>query len=168
MFSTLIVSQGRLAAELLASARRIVGEVPDLSALSLDWEADGERVQLEIRQAVTAADHGDGVLILVDVYGGTPYNQALRLLCAERSQRGESCGVEVVTGVNLPMVLRVGCLTDRAADLHEAAQWLSGKGQGSICVAHPPTPTDRPPEAPERVEQPAAHYLPRAVASPCD
>ena len=137
MISTLIVSHGGLATELLSSARKIAGEMPEIAALSLDWDSDPERVNAQIRDEVHRLDHGEGVLILVDVFGGTPCNEAVRLLCSEREARGENCGVEVVTGVNLPMVLRIGCLTNREIELHDAATWLSGKGQSSIRVAGP-------------------------------
>lgn len=141
MISTLIISHGQLATELLAAARKIVGELPELAALSLDWDCELESVSQQIRQAVVQIDHGDGVLILVDVFGGTPYNGALRLLCTEKEQEeenGVACGIELVAGVNLPMVLRIGCLTDKEIGLRQAAEWLSAKGQGSICVAKLP------------------------------
>ncbi len=143
MISTLIVSHGRLAVELLAAARKIVGELPELAALSIDWDCDAESVSEQIRRAVRQADLGDGVLILVDVFGGTPYNEAIRLLDTPRGEQDGACGIEVVAGVNLPMVLRIGCLTNKTIKLREAAEWLSAKGQGSICVAKPPKNTSQ-------------------------
>ena len=144
MISTLIVSHGQLANELLAAARKIVGELPRLAALSLDWDCDAESVSQQVRHAVLKADRGDGVLILVDVFGGTPYNGAIGLLCATEPEREETCPVEIVAGVNLPMVLRIGCVSDQDLELRQAAEWLSAKGQGSICVAKSPHESAQP------------------------
>ena len=144
MISTLIVSHGQLANELLAAARKIVGELPRLAALCLDWDCDAESVHQQVHRAVLEADRGEGVLILVDLYGGTPYNGAISLLCTGEPKREETCPVEIVAGVNLPMVLRIGCMSDQDLKLRQAAEWLSAKGQGSICVAKPPHECPQP------------------------
>ena len=68
---------------------------------------------------------GDGLLILTDIYGGTPNNVALTL-----RQPGR---VEVVSGVNLPMVVRLGCGAESERSLEEIAEWIGSKARASIC-----------------------------------
>ena len=126
IITTLIVTQGHLADELLAAARKIVGEGCSLSALSLDWEdgVDVARAKLEDTvDSLTA--NGGGLLILTDIYGGTPHNMALSLRRPGR--------VEVLSGVNLPMVVRLSCGGDREMTLEETAEWIREKARASIC-----------------------------------
>ncbi len=127
MIGTLILSHGRLADELLAAARTITGGLEGFGALSLDWSDGFEEAQVQIRAALERLDQGDGVLILTDMFGGTPCNVALTFL--------EPGKVEIVTGVNLPMVVRLACLGRREPSLSEAASWLRDKGRRSICLA---------------------------------
>jgi PTS system mannose-specific IIA component len=124
----LILTHGGVARELLAAARVIVGPMPNFEALSLDWGDCYEDAQAKIRGAVERLDQGAGVLILTDMFGGTPCNLAVKF------QRPGS--VEVIGGVNLPMVLRLAGLHDGGGmTLSETARWLQVKGQRSICLA---------------------------------
>lgn len=125
MFATLIVSHGGIANELLLAGRTITGELPGFAAITLAWEDDLETAREKIRRGLDRLDRRDGVLILVDMFGSTPCNAALSFLEPEQ--------VEIVTGVNLPMVVRLGCLSGTTMPLGEAAAWLQLKGQGSIC-----------------------------------
>ena len=125
MFKILVLTHGRLGEELLESARTIAGETPNVSALILDWSDSYETAREKVENALAELDNGDGVLILTDMYGGTPFNVARDLI-----QPGKT---EMVTGVNLPMVLRLSCLEDAARDLAQAAEWIQGKGQKAIC-----------------------------------
>lgn len=125
MFSTLIVSQGGLARELVATARQILAEPVALEALSLEWGDDLDLARRKVRQAIDRLRGAGGVLVLVDMAGSTPSNAAVS--AAEPGQ------VEVVAGVNLPMVLRLACGAAQTADLSETAAWLQHKGQRSIC-----------------------------------
>lgn len=130
----LLLSHGQLAAELLAAARTIAGELPDFRALTLDWAEDCDAMHRRIAATLDEIDDGSGVLILADVYGATPCNVALAF-----HREGE---VEIVGGVNLPMVVRLGCLAGLELSLEEAARWLRDKGRASIrstCDA-PPAP----------------------------
>jgi PTS system mannose-specific IIA component len=124
MIQTLILSHGSLAQSLLETARNITGGLPDLHALALDWNAPREAILGRLREVVAGLDEGQGVLILTDLYGDTPSNLALGLVEAGR--------VEVVTGVNLPMVLRLSCLGTRPADLAGLATWIQDKGKQGI------------------------------------
>jgi PTS system mannose-specific IIA component len=129
MYSVLILSQGRLAGELLAGARKIAGELANFAALELDWEDSLETARLKVREAAERQLGEEGLLILVDMFGGTPFNAALALL--------EPGRVEILAGVNLPMVVRLGCLAGQTRSVGEATLWLQAKGQGSICRATP-------------------------------
>ena len=124
--TTLIVTQGGLADELLAAARKIVGGECPLAALSLDWEDSFEAARAKLLRAIDSLSvDGDGLLILTDTYGGTPNNVALTL-----RQPGR---IEVLSGVNLPMVLRLGCLrSEPGMTLEEMAEWIGERARASI------------------------------------
>lgn len=127
MIGTLILSHGRLADELLSAGSTIAGGLEGFEAVSLDWSDTYEQAQSRIREAIERLDKGSGVLILTDMFGGTPCNIALTFM--------EPGRVEIITGVNLPMVVRLGCLGCRDKPVDEVARWLRQKTRGSICVA---------------------------------
>lgn len=137
MVGILILSHGGLAEELLASARVISGALPGFEALTLEWRDGPEEARNKIRALLPRLDDGDGVLILTDMYGSTPSNVALSL-----RQKGR---VEVIAGVNLPMVVRLGCLSTKNMPLGEMAAWIRDKGRSSICAGAEPR---HPPRAP--------------------
>ena len=141
MFQVLILTHGQLGQVLLDSARTIAGEVPNVEALTLAWEDTFEEAhaKVEARLAdMTRRSDGDGVLILTDMYGGTPFNVARTISSTLPPGR-----VEIVTGVNLPMVVRLSCFNQEVADLAAAATWILGKGQGAICqCTHAPAAGD--------------------------
>ncbi len=125
MTPVLVVTHGRMAQELLAAAETIAGVRPDIRALSLDWDEGSDAARARIAQAVAELDRGEGVLILTDMFGSTPSNAAIALAVPGK--------VEVVTGVNLPMVVRMSCSSVLPATLVETARWLEEKGRRSIC-----------------------------------
>jgi len=133
MIATLLVTQGGLAEELYRAGQKIAGALPNFGIVSLGWSDDLETARQKIRAGAADLQAEDGLLILVDMYGSTPCNAALPLQ--------EAGKVEILTGVNLPMVVRLGCLTNPLTTLSEAAEWLRGKGQGSICRAQAPSLT---------------------------
>lgn len=127
MVGTLILTHGGLAHELLAAAQVIAGELPAFEALSLDWNDGHDVARSKILEALARVDRGDGVIILTDMYGGTPSNVAKELAEPDR--------IELVCGVNLPMVLRLGCRTGGGCDrmaVGELATWLESKGRQSV------------------------------------
>lgn len=130
MVGILILSHGALARELLASARVISGDLPGFEALTLAWHDSVEEARHKVSAAVSRLDQGDGVLVLTDMYGSTPSNVAAHFRQAGR--------VEVVAGVNLPMVVRLGCLTTHGMSLTEMAEWICEKGRSSICGSDRP------------------------------
>lgn len=127
MIGKLILTHGGLARELLAAAQVISGRLSSFEALSLDWNDSFEEAKAKVRTAIDHLEEGQGVLILTDMYGGTPSNVAVTFLQPGR--------VEVLSGVNLPMVLRLACQqNEEPADLAEMARWLQTKGQRSHCL----------------------------------
>ena len=127
MVSTLILTHGGLARELVEAAEMILGRQPRFEALSLSWTDTFEESAEKTRRALEELDADAGVLILTDMYGGTPYNVA-----ASFHKTGE---IEVVSGVNLPMVVRLGCPGVDEMEVTELARWIQGKARGAICRA---------------------------------
>ncbi len=127
MVKFLVLSHGGLARELLLAAETILGRSARISALTLDWDDEPEVVRDKIGRSLEALEPADGVVILADAYGSTPHNVA-KTFC-------EPGRVEIVAGVNLPMVVRLGCLEERERGAAELARWIEMKGRGSICRA---------------------------------
>lgn len=128
MVRVLILTHGRMADELLAAGRTIMGSLDGFEALTLDWSDGLDTAEAKVAKAVDALDEGSGVLILTDIYGGTPSNVALKLVAPGK--------VQVVSGVNLPMVVRLACLNTSSTTmtLSEMATWIEAKGKASICT----------------------------------
>jgi mannose PTS system EIIA component len=124
MVGKLILSHGNLANELLATASRIVGDTSGFSALSLSWEDGCDRAEERIRARIGELDRGAGVLILADMYGDTPCNAARRLI--------EPGRVELVSGVNLPLIVRLACNPGLPQDVAELADWAVTKGRKGV------------------------------------
>jgi PTS system mannose-specific IIA component len=123
----LLLTHGGLAEELFAAAQKISsGKLAGCEALSLGWDESPEAVRRRVEQAVTRLDSGDGVLILTDIHGGTPTNAAM---ACHRPGR-----VEVLTGLNLPMVVRLACQTTEPGGVTEVARRLQEKVRASICL----------------------------------
>lgn len=122
----LVVTHGQLGQELVAAAETIVGGTLPIAAVSIGWDDDAEESQRKIETAVRAVDKGKGVIILTDMFGGSPSNLALPLL-----KKGE---LEIVTGVNLPMIIKVA--NQSANDsLPELAVRVKQQGQKHISIA---------------------------------
>jgi mannose PTS system EIIA component len=122
----LIVTHGRLADELEKAARRIVGEVPMLASISLDWDDDVADARRRIGEGIGRVAVDGRVLILTDMFGGTPSNVALSLL--------EPGRVDVVTGVNLPMLIKFANLPS-VDGFDETVRRIAQQGRDAIQVA---------------------------------
>jgi PTS system mannose-specific IIA component len=118
-----VVTHGAVAGELVNAARTIVGEIPNISAVSMGWADDMGVAREAIEKAIADVGGGD-VLILTDMFGGTPTNVSLPFLSPK---------VEIVTGVNLPMIIKLTSL--REGDLIEVARVIRDQGKGAIYVA---------------------------------
>ena len=126
MIGILILTHGEIAESLAAAAKSITSEGERIEAVGLGWNEDPELARRRIEKAIADLDGQGGVLILTDMFGGTPSNIAFPYL-----QEG---AVEIVTGVNLPMVLR--CLATRRVDtLSSLAQAVRERGRKAIEVA---------------------------------
>ncbi len=118
-----IVSHGQVANELLSAAETVVGEVGHVAAVSIGWHDDVEAAKGEIERAIKQVSHGKGVLLMTDMFGGTPTNIAAMFLKENE--------VELVTGVNLPMVLKLAT-TNGDATLSDVAKSVEEQGKQSI------------------------------------
>lgn len=128
MIGKLILTHGGLARELLSAANVISGRLNGFEALSLDWSEGFDEARSKVAAALARLDSGEGVLILTDMYGGTPCNIAMTFFQAGK--------VEVLTGVNLPMVLRLACQAEAdETSVTDLARALQTKGQKSVCLA---------------------------------
>jgi len=126
MIGVVVVTHGQLATELLNAAETIVGDLPGFAAVSIGWHENTDDARTEIEQAIARVDDGGGVLILTDMFGGTPSNLAMPFLTNGK--------VEVITGVNLPMLIKLAHLPERA-DLLAAARDMREHGRNAIWVA---------------------------------
>ena len=126
MIGGVIVTHGNLAVELLSAAETIVGDIQHIQAISIGWHDDLELAREAIGKAIELVDAGAGVLVLTDMFGGTPTNIVCTFL--------GSAPIEVVTGVNLPMVIK---LADQQPDetLPIIARRVREQGQKNIYLA---------------------------------
>jgi len=99
MIGMVLVTHGRLAVELLAALEHIVGAQTQAAAVSIGPDDDMDAKRAEILQAVARADSGDGVVVLTVMFGGTPSNLAISIM--------DKAKVEVIAGVNLPMLIKL-------------------------------------------------------------
>jgi len=99
MIGLVLVTHGRLAAEFVTAMEHVVGPQDAIESVCIDADDDMEARRQDIADAITRVDAGDGVIILTDLFGGTPSNLAISLMKSE--------SVEVIAGVNLPMLIRL-------------------------------------------------------------
>jgi len=126
MVGILIVSHGRLAEALISSVQFLVGNLQKIRGVSI-WPKDkGKEVRDRIQKEIEEVDDGDGVVILTDVMGGTPTNLSLSFLEDEK--------VEVVTGVNMPMLLTLSSYR-KGRSLREIGKLVKKSGRRSIVLA---------------------------------
>ncbi len=123
MIGIVVITHGRLAEELVNAARTIVGEIPAIVAVSMGWSDDSSSARAQVERAISEVGGGD-TLLLTDMFGGTPTNLSLPFL---------SPRVEIVTGVNLPMLIKLTGL--REGKLAEVARLVRDQGKDAIYVA---------------------------------
>jgi PTS system mannose-specific IIA component len=121
-----IVTHGHLAGELLAAAEMIVGPIPHITAVSIGWHDDVDAAREEVQRAIARVSQGAGVLLLTDMFGGTPTNIASMFLEDEK--------VEVATGVNLPMVIKLAGQPAQES-LEDLARRICEQGRQGIYLA---------------------------------
>ena len=118
-----IVSHGQVANELLAAAETVVGDLSNITAVSIGWHDDVELAKDEIARAIKQVSQGAGVLVLTDMFGGTPTNISAMFIKENE--------VEIVTGVNLPMVIKLASHS-RETTLTELAKEVEEQGKQAI------------------------------------
>ena len=121
-----IVTHYGLGQEFLQALRLIVPGAPEFHAVAIEPKQSVEDMRRAIDHALRAADQGQGVLVLTDMFGGTPSNISLSFL--------EDRRVEVVTGVNLPMLIKLATLRNERS-LEDLALFIKDYGQRNISVA---------------------------------
>ncbi len=126
MVGVVLVTHPHLGEEFIRSAEMICGKMPRVLTVSIDTHKEVEELRRGIAEAIKKVDEGDGVLILTDMFGGTPSNMSLAFL-----QEGQ---VEVLTGLNLPMLIKLSnCREGRP--LKELAKMVKEAGQKNINLA---------------------------------
>ncbi len=121
-----VVTHGNLATELVSAAETIVGDIHHVTAISIGWHDEADAAREQIGKAIERVNQGAGVVVLTDMFGGTPTNLASTFL--------GRAPIEVVTGVNLPMILR---LADQQPDeaLLDIARRVRDQGKNTIYLA---------------------------------
>jgi PTS system mannose-specific IIA component len=126
MIGALVVSHGQLAQELLAAAEMIVGEISHIQAVSIGWHDDVNDARSDIERRIADVEGGSGVLILTDMFGGTPSNIAFSF--------HEPGKVDIVTGANLPMIIKIASQKE-GETLESLARSVCEQGRSSISMA---------------------------------
>src|SRR2546423_10941051 len=126
MIGVVVVTNGQLAVELVNAAEMIVADLPQFTAVSIGWHEDVNDAREEIVQAIERIRGEEGVLLLTDMFGGTPSNLGMTFLEKDR--------IEVITGVNLPMLIKLAGLR-QSSDLLAGARPIRDQGRNAIWVA---------------------------------
>ncbi len=126
MIGMVLVTHGRLAIELLAAVEHIVGAQTQAATVCIGPDDDMEAKRAEILDAVAGADGGGGVVVLTDMFGGTPSNLAISIM--------DKAKVEIVAGVNLPMLIKLASAR-KSESLAQAALSAQDAGRKYINVA---------------------------------
>ena len=127
MIGALIVTHGNLAYELLNAARQIEADVSRIEAVPLEWSDTVDEAREKIAAALEKIGRDRGVIIFTDMFGGTPSNISLSFL--------EQGRIEIVTGVNLPMIVKFAMVKEESKDVATLAHVISEKGSKAIRVA---------------------------------
>lgn len=136
MIGALIVTHGNLAHELLNAAQQIEADTRGIEAVALAWSDTVDEAREKIREALERISRDRGVIIFTDMFGGTPSNISLSFL--------ETGRVEIVTGVNLPMIVKFAMVKEEAKDVSTLAHVISEKGSKAIRVASDLLATEKP------------------------
>ena len=126
MIGMVLVTHGRLALELVSALEHVVGPQSQIGSICIGPDDDMEQRRAEIVAAVEKVDSGEGVVVLTDMFGGTPSNLAISIM--------ENANVEVIAGVNLPLLIKLASLRS-SAPLAEAVVQAQEAGRKYINVA---------------------------------
>jgi PTS system mannose-specific IIA component len=126
MIGGIIVSHGKLGEELLNALTSILGEAPNIEAISIGWYDDVDESKKRINQSLKQVNQKSGAVIFTDMFGGTPSNLSYSFLHENQ--------VEIITGVNLPMLIKFVSL-QRSNNLKEVARKVVEQGKKNIHLA---------------------------------
>ena len=126
MIGLVLVTHGRLAVELVSALEHVVGPQESVATVCIGPDDDMEQRRKDIMEAVSAVNDGNGVVLLTDMFGGTPSNLAISMM-----DQGE---VEVIAGMNLPMLIKLATVREKSS-LREAAAIAQEAGRKYINVA---------------------------------
>jgi PTS system mannose-specific IIA component len=126
MIGLVLVTHGRLAEEFVAATEHVVGPQQNVRAIAIGPDDDMEQRRKDILAAVDSVDTGDGVILLTDMFGGTPSNLAISIM--------DKAKVEVIAGINLPMLIKLASVR-KSGTLEEAAEAAQDSGRKYINVA---------------------------------
>jgi len=126
MIGMVLVTHGHLASEFRAALEHVVGPQKQLIAISIGPEDDMERRRADIIEAIHKADSGEGVVVLTDMFGGTPSNLAISVMNGGK--------VEVLAGINLPMLIKLASVRD-STTLEHAVQQAQEAGRKYVYIA---------------------------------
>lgn len=126
MIGMVVVTHGRLAEEFIAAMEHVVGPQSALQAVSIGPDDDMEQRRQDILDAVSQVDEGSGVILLTDMFGGTPSNLAISIM--------DSTNVEVIAGINLPMLIKLASVRAECS-MDEAVTAAQESGKKYINVA---------------------------------
>ena len=126
MIGLVLVTHGQLASQFVAAMEHVVGPQTQVASISIGPDDDMEQRRKDILKAVASADSGDGVILLTDMFGGTPSNLAISVMDKAR--------VEVIAGVNLPMLIKLASVRETAS-LSDAVDQAQESGRKYISIA---------------------------------
>ena len=126
MIGLVLVTHGRLAEEFVSATEHVVGPQESVRSICIDSDDDMEKRRDDIAEAVKVVDQGQGVIVLTDMFGGTPSNLAISLMDKDK--------IEVIAGINLPMLIRLASIRD-SAELEDAVAQAQEAGRKYISVA---------------------------------
>ena len=126
MIGMVLVTHGRLAEELISALEHVVGPQANVRAVCIGPDDDMEQRRAEILDLAVQADEGDGVVLLTDMFGGTPSNLAISVM--------DTTNVEIIAGVNLPMLIKLVSVR-KSEPLEEAVVKAQESGRKYINIA---------------------------------
>lgn len=126
MIGMVLVTHGRLADEFIAATEHVVGPQQNVRAISIGPDDDMERRRNDIMDAVGEVDQGEGVIVVTDMFGGTPSNLAISIM--------DQGNIEVIAGMNLPMLIKLATVREKSS-LKETAETAQDYGRKYINIA---------------------------------
>lgn len=126
MIGIVVVSHSNIGCEMVSATSRIIPEAGHMRGVAVESNDPPESIRQQVADAVTSVDQGDGVLILTDMFGGTPSNICMTFLEPER--------IEVVSGFNMPMLIKLANLKQEA-NLTDTVRFIQKYGQRNIVIA---------------------------------